>query len=110
VKTATVITASTTPYSAMVCPSSRLGREANKLESFSTWFTSLLRAGEKERKPLCSGYKPLKNCLVTPEKPPYYVSAWPRRLIGFVAKQHRPTVSGPESLVLGIPAPVPYIE
>ena len=37
-------------------------------------------------------------------------SAWPRRLVGFVAKQHRPTVSGPESLVLAIPAPVPYIE
>lgn len=63
----------------------------------------LLNCGSE---PLTGGAK----CLVTPEKPPYYVSAWPRRLIGFVAKQHRPTVSGPESLVLGIPAPVPYIE
>jgi hypothetical protein len=94
----------------MVCPSSRLGREANKLESFSTWFTSLLRAGEKERELLWCGYERLKSCLVTPEKPPCYVSAWPRRLVGFVAKQHRPTGSGSESLVLGIPLQNPYIE
>jgi len=112
-KTAIVITASTTPYSAMVCPSSRFRAEANKSKSLSTCFTSLLRLRGKETDLLCCGYEPFKSeasCLVTPEKPPCYVSAWPRRLFGFVAKQHRPVIDGSESLTLGIPAAVPYIE
>lgn len=43
-KTAIVITAKTTPYSAMVCPSSR---DCSDAKSFCTCFTSLLDLGRQ---------------------------------------------------------------
>src|SRR5215210_3436782 len=43
-KTAIVITAKTTPYSAMVCPSSR---DCSAAKSFCTCFTSLLDLGRR---------------------------------------------------------------
>jgi hypothetical protein len=43
-KTAIVITAKTTPYSAMVCPSSR---DCSAAKSFCTCFTSLLVLGRR---------------------------------------------------------------
>src|SRR5918992_327724 len=73
VKTAIVITAKTTPYSAMVCPSSR---DCSAAKSFCTCFTSLLvlgrrrggadadmRPGKKEESPDC--FESL-SCRATP--------------------------------------------
>src|SRR5918992_490140 len=73
-KTAIVITASTTPYSAIVCPSSRFRREANKSKSFSTCFTSLLRLREGRNESKSCKFEPVSSgldFLVTPEEPPW---------------------------------------
>src|SRR3954471_179201 len=50
VKTAIVMTARTTPYSAMVWPSSLLFSRSRRSKSFNTWFT-FLRCGSLRRVP-----------------------------------------------------------